>query len=365
MRIPKHDLLGRSFSSIDDVQSLYFIPLSHETALLEHEITGFFGAVNGEIGRSLAENCFGFPVGVYHSKELCVTFDGCLFTDKALIATDALNFREASRPVLEHFLAPELDEVFIEDPCILLYGPGWPTWGHWTIEFLARIFIASKIGLDVRSAQWIIPNECPDFARKLIKKIGILDENLIIFDHRTQYLRCKSIYVPTNLTCGMSCHPLMKDYIVWIRNLFGEGLTQTPDQRIYLSRQMLDSRRHVANTDEVENIFHDHGYKIIHPECLSIDDQISIYSKSLSLFSDYGSASHNSIFAHSQTFIGCLRGNRRSVGFVQSALSRAAGQKCCYIFGEHLTGHEHQSYRIDLCDLREALHFAEQKIKLS
>lgn len=106
----------------------------------------------------------------------------------------------------------------------------------------------------------------------------------------------------------------------------------------------------------------DCGYQVVYPELLSVCDQIQLYSKAISFFSEYGSGSHNSIFASSQTFVGCLRDNKRSVGFVQSALCRASGQKMCYIFGNENIAGVSSEYTINPIDLQSSLKFAQSKI---
>lgn len=168
---------------------------------------------------------------------MSITFDGCLVTDNTLLSSDSLNFRESSRDVLAHFLKDELTEIYTESNCVLLYGPGWTTWGHWIIEFLTRVYIIYKIGFDKNNIKWIIPSDCPIFARELIRMVGIEDINIIQFDHTNTILRCKSIIVPTNLTCGMSCHPLMVNYIEWLKNIIGCNVRPDPSLRLYLSRQ--------------------------------------------------------------------------------------------------------------------------------
>ncbi|MBS0980970.1 glycosyltransferase family 61 protein [Acetobacter thailandicus] len=358
----KYSILNKPFLPIEKIFEREFIPLSMSEYLLEHEITAFFGNVSNEVGRSIVENEIGFPIGVYYIENICITFDGCLFTDNALLSSDSLNFRESSREVLSHFLKDELTEVYVENTCVLLYGPGWTTWGHWIIEFLTRVYIIYRMGFDKNNIKWIIPSDCPDFAIKIINMVGIKDINLILFDHTNTILRCKSIIIPTNLTCGMSCHPLMSEYISWIKNILGCVVSPDPSLRLYLSRQKLATSRRVSNAEEVENIIKNNGYRVVYPESLSVSDQIHLYSKSISIFSEYGSASHNSIFASPQTFIGCLRDNKRSVGFVQSALCKAAGQKMCYIFGDHNYTNNNSEYTINPIDLKASLNFAQNKI---
>ncbi|BBC81062.1 capsular biosynthesis protein [Acetobacter orientalis] len=365
VNITKHALLEMPFYSIDSQLGHSFIPLSQTTDLLDHEITAFFGAVNQDVGRSIVENTAGSPVGIYNAKNVCITFDGYLFKNNSFLATDGLNLREAGRPVLAHFLENIITETFIHDPCVLLYGPGWTTWGHWTIEFFTRIYLLERLGTRSEEIKWIIPAQCPDFVHFFLKKFGITPDNIIKFEHTKEYLHCQSLIIPTNLTCGMSCHPLMSDYIVWLKTKL--KLPTLPDitQKIYLSRQKLTSTRRIINATEIENIVTDFGYTIFYPEKMTIDEQIKTYSKSVSIFSEYGSASHNSIFAPRSAFIGCLRDNKRSVGFIQSALCKAAQQKMCYIFGREEINYPESSYYINPNDLRDSLVFADQKIKQS
>lgn len=80
-----------------------------------------------------------------------------------------------------------------------------------------------------------------------------------------------------------------------------EGKITAP--KLYLSRSKLgrdgtaSDFREITNEPEIETVFADHGYTIVHPQDLSMREQIDLYLRARVMAGPNGSALHNCIFS--------------------------------------------------------------------
>ncbi len=104
-------------------------------------------------------------------------------------------------------------------------------------------------------------------------------------------------------------------------------------ERVYISRSKVPGRE-LVNELEVEELFRSKGFAIIHPQELSIYDQINIFSSAKLIAGVGGSAMHNTLFSASdaKVLIVCSRG---WLVVADSLICQNEGQ-LGYIFGSPL-----------------------------
>ncbi|MCZ4060266.1 glycosyltransferase family 61 protein [Pantoea sp. LMR881] len=136
----------------------------------------------------------------------------------------------------------------------------------------------------------------------------------------------------------------------------------TCPERIYISRSKVPGRE-LLNELELEDIFKQKGFTIIHPQELSIYEQVKIFSNAKLIAGVGGSAMHNTVYSapDAKVLIIC------STGWLVVADSLICQQKdqLGYIFGEPTQfpqgGHRTQStWKVDLDEVKSAIsqHFS-------
>ncbi|MGH7027569.1 glycosyltransferase family 61 protein [Brevundimonas sp.] len=70
----------------------------------------------------------------------------------------------------------------------------------------------------------------------------------------------------------------------------------TPSWTVYLSRSRLGAERRIEGEDEIEAMLSHSGFEIIHPQDLSIEDQIAVFNRADVVVGASGSAMHTSLF---------------------------------------------------------------------
>jgi hypothetical protein len=218
-------------------------------------------------------------------------------------------------------------EVYVDDPCIVCIGHGGTVYGHVLLEMLLRFQVARSLGLGHfkillydKLAPWVV-----DILRQFF---GVPDNSMITYRRDQDRVRLRTAIIPTLLHTEDDYHPAA----VQIQADMSAKLPRPPHgvdrDRILISRLMHKNinslQRHITN---IESLWHYakvvHGFEIVHPEQLSWDKQVELFSRAKIVLGEYGSALHNALFSPKSTVI-------LSVGVVnlhQSALGALRGHR--------------------------------------
>jgi capsular polysaccharide biosynthesis protein len=131
-------------------------------------------------------------------------------------------------------------------------------------------------------------------------------------------------------------------------------------ERLFLSRGHAPSGRHLTNRAQVECIAQQRGYTVVHPEKLSLVQQVSLFAGARIVAGEYGSALHGSVYSRPGTITVALRGTARHPSFIQSGVAQSLGQQIGYVLGE-TTGDVEQRFTVQPDDLERGLDFAEKQ----
>jgi hypothetical protein len=131
----------------------------------------------------------------------------------------------------------------------------------------------------------------------------------------------------------------------------------TPQERIYISRSKVAGRK-LLNESEVEAMFSALGFTIIHPQELSIFDQVKLFSEAKLIAGSGGSAMHNTLFSNEDCKVLIVS----SIGWLVVAdalICQKAGQ-LGYVFGApaQMPSDTHRTqadWIVDLAEVRIAI----------
>jgi capsular polysaccharide biosynthesis protein len=130
----------------------------------------------------------------------------------------------------------------------------------------------------------------PEFAWTLLELLGIKREDIIILEETTQF---RNVYVPWQ---SLNIPILTSTQVRDIYSAIASNVTASQVyERVYLSRSALQRRR-IFGEKQIEKIFEQNGYKVIHPETLSMIEQIAVLKNCKSLAGCAGSALHGALF---------------------------------------------------------------------
>lgn len=175
-----------------------------------------------------------------------------------------------------------------DEPAMLMTGPTDSSFGDWMVNFLPRLSIARRAGLD---PPLVVRTSARPFVRSTLSFLGIGEDRLVEHD-RYGVSVFRRLYVPSwpmpDRRAAMAAHL--------------DGLMVKParrpvggPKRLYLSREHMPIRS-LANEAEVRARFEARGFVAIHPERLSLEEVHGLLGGASHVAGGYGSAWLNLAF---------------------------------------------------------------------
>jgi capsular polysaccharide biosynthesis protein len=191
------------------------------------------------------------------------------------IGFDRAVFRDGAAPVR-----------FVDEPAFLMAGPSDGAFGDWMTNFLPRLSLARRAGVDARL---VIRSASQPFVRQTLAFLGVGPDRILEHDPAGVTL-FRRLYVPSwpmpNRRRAMA--GLMAALDVAASEAKGPS-------RLYLSREHMVPRP-LINEAEVRARFEAHGFHTIHPERLSLAALHALLSGADHVAGPYGSAFLNLAF---------------------------------------------------------------------
>lgn len=232
---------------------------------------------------------------------------------------DGINGLSARPPPLLRLPEQVAGEVFVLD---CHYATAY---GHILLEALPGLMLLDRVPAGIQIATSIPPS--PSFDT-LVRGLGI-DPSRV--RHYRDLLFCRRAYLPERLVrLRKSVHPLAQEAFSRLRRL-GSAVEIDRPARIFVSRSHINRRR-LVNEVQIEAIFERHGFHIIHPESLPIEQQIALFDGAEMIAGLGGSAMHSTVFTPPETKVLMIS----SLGWFVSTdvlISQRDGQ-LGYVFGE-------------------------------
>ena len=268
------------------------------------------------------------PVQCHFLRNVAVCGHGYLFHDDAMILQNSYLSRvamadaEAGRGTMPN---SALRRVNIDQPVLMVIGPGWQVFGHWLLDFLPRIAAAQAlVGGGIGGFKLLLPNDAPDFVLKLLAYFTqIMDHQIIRYDCDTEIVMISQALVPDYTH---SEYNLNSFALGFYRRFIPSGVT--PSRRICLSRKHIEKQTRSAVRFFKERTLFEamalaRGYEIVYPEILSLAEQIRLMASTQTQIGEHGSAQHSSLFSASGTVIGTIH----PMNNIQMQIGRLCGQK--------------------------------------
>ena len=274
-------------------------------------------------------------VGCYAMRESVVAPTGIPIKEGVAFHADAfMHPRHLVVQIADRLNAEAMPTREIGGDAVALIGPAHETYGHWLVDFLPRLWVLHQAGHDLAALRFIVPVDMAPFGFALLRLCGVDDRQLILYDHWRELLLAERLLLPTTLRLGDRLAPCFGEATrFWMRRAGHEptATAQAGGGALYLSRA--GGQRNLVNRKEIEAIAAAHGFAILQPEKLPLNEQITLFASAEVIAGEYGSALHNAIFAGAGAAVCALRGTARHPSLVQSGLATAMNQEVGYVFG--------------------------------
>jgi capsular polysaccharide biosynthesis protein len=223
---------------------------------------------------------------------------------------------------------------------------------HWVIEAIPRLWIVDQFP-ELDNLPLIVDDGLYPQQLEILQKFNTKKRKLVFVKRRGAY-RIKNLVYPSSLSFmhDNTDHQVLydKDAVIsplaihYLRDklLNDSSLSLRPRRKIFVSRKSLPTRKFQANrgllnSDEIENLFLEQGFEVIHPEFLSFANQLRIFSEAKIIAGPIGAAMTNLIFAPQGCKVFMFSHYRPQVNYYFfNQLADYSGVQLSYILGQEV-----------------------------
>lgn len=223
---------------------------------------------------------------------------------------------------------------------------------HWLADALARLYLIRDL---IGDLILLLPHQYAalEFVRPSLKPFGVRE---VKFMGRDEVFLCRSLLVPT--PTAPSGH-YDEEVLGGVRDLlvaeYGAPAGESRDERIYISRGRARKRK-IVNEEEVIGALGEFGFRAVHAEDHSFEEQVRIASGARHLVSNHGAGLVNMMFMGAGASVLELRHRTDRINNCYFTMAAALGLNYFYQTCEAETLGEDAhtaNLRVDVAALRE------------
>ena len=203
-------------------------------------------------------------------------------------------------------LEPENFEDARTYDCLrLISAAGQHVYGHWLLDVIPRLLLSNELS-GQPEAPFYAPR-IPDWGLALATAAGIDVSNRVQSGKELVFVR--RLEIPTFIRKGVVLDEV-RSVATWQRLKSGQArdLTRCAGEEgslLYVSRANWGSRT-LSNAREVEQWVKSYGFRIVHPETMTLRQQMDAFAAARLIIGEDGSGMHNSVFSDRHAHIGVI-----------------------------------------------------------
>jgi hypothetical protein len=184
--------------------------------------------------------------------------------------------RELSEPIEER-----------EERVVVLGAQANRNYSHWLLESAVRVLLFAPF--DDGSTLYLTPRLEP-WQREALALVGV-DEARLLTIPRRRLVRFPEVFAVSR---GLARMPdLIPDALSVLAALARPAVI--PGRRLFVSRASVE-RRHISNEPQLVDVLEHHGFQTVHPEQLTVAEQVELFASAETILGSWGSGMTNVLF---------------------------------------------------------------------
>lgn len=255
---------------------------------------------------------------------------GCVTRDLEFIDSSYLHYG------VGHAYQFDKESVSYIDEIVVFIGMFNPIWGHCITDNLKHLWfpLDSKYNY-LQNYKFLYlnmssDNYLPNNFYEVLSKLGIDREKLLTVNEVTQF---KKVIIPDQCflyNSELRQRQFTQEYINIVDKILND-IEPSNEQKIYFSRTRLKSHKDfIFSEKKLDKLLVSKGYKIVFPETLTLNEQISLLKGCSEFVTTDGSISHNAIFCKNDTKLVIIRKSDYQNGY-QAAINKLKDFNIVYI----------------------------------
>jgi len=230
---------------------------------------------------------------------------------------------------------------------------------HWVTDALPRLLIARESGDE---SPVVVPGRYQS-APHISSILGLLGEEFCYLSSKSRHVFSELTLVSPVAPTGSPDPKIMKRVANWLKEVLLEGQAGLTDAsvnratslRLWVSRRFA-RRRWLSNEDDVVALLESYGFRVLHPELLSVPEQLTLFSRASLVAGMHGAGLANiAMMAPGAAVLEVrLQGDSHNNSYF--SLSAACDLPYSYVLASRVAGWGNNgTWRLDLAKLEQAL----------
>ena len=214
---------------------------------------------------------------------------GCLDTDNQWIKDSETHFGQVD----DYQIDTPIEYV---DEEVLYGGFIIPHYGHFLTQSVLRLWAYFKNDYQGNKIAFSAgPGDIPQYAKDFFALVGIAKENIIFVRKPTRF---KKVLIPEKAVMPDWGY-YSKEFLVPFHKIRdNENIAAGTAERIYMSRCKFGGKARCFGEEAIEEVFRKNGFKIVYPEMLTLEEQVSLMKGAKHLAALNGTPLNNGFFAY-------------------------------------------------------------------
>lgn len=199
---------------------------------------------------------------------------------------------------------------------------------HFLLQCFPRLMLLRALGRN--DIKILVPQTLKRYQRDMMKLVGVDDDQLVIMNPEYDYV-CDTLFVPAIIPA------IFTPYNVGVYDELISKIKLSdvkPHRRLLISRDMRTSWRNLLNFDTIcDVLIRDHGFELVSPEKLSLEDEVKLFQECEIVVGAEGSGLYNCCFMREGTDVVVLA-DEDYVMYIIGSMAEIRGIDVSFVFGE-------------------------------
>ena len=199
-------------------------------------------------------------------------------------------------------------------------------YGHFLLEMLPKLYLLSVLREWGARVPVLISHSVPDWVKGFVR-LYYSEHDVVWYDHQRQYVTAPALVVPSMLHRDHHMHPAINLAVADLLGRAGVGAAGAGPSLIYVSRSKMAGEPRLLNEADVETLMTMRGFSVIHPQQLSLIEQLRLFAGATVIAGEFSSALHNAMFMRRGTGVIAIN----FFNGYQSAIARLREQTIAFV----------------------------------
>lgn len=204
---------------------------------------------------------------------------------------------------------------------------------HWLSDVVVNFKLIEQLPLHIKV---VVHDNVTGYYASFLQRLGIADDRIIRVNHERSY-SFRKLIVPS-----LQMQVFTRDTMDIFDKIRNPTPSNRPDaRRLYISRSdtIFGTGRNLLNEPDVEDVFRQHGFRILHGRDFTLESSIDMMASADVVAGPYGAGLYHSVFMRPGTHVIAISHNRYWLPHI-AQIATLRGLNLSMLVGEHIESND-------------------------